>query len=555
MLSYPAVASLLVACYTLTVRQAQAKEGEDSTRISLANGHLLLVRSSGAEEARDGEYCSKWQGCQANLHCDLDYGGFGTFGLGKCRLSTVGGIDCGVGLNQCSSPAKCTEGVGGRLCRVELQVGGDCRDLRRTRCASGLQCRGTVDERRCEKPLSKGHRCDGGHRYCAKGLICRLHIDSFRCVTVVGINVNCADSFTGCSAGLQCFKFPNGRRCRPALNKGKTCNPPVFLCMPGLTCVNSRCQGVVGEFGNCSDPFMICMKGLQCSGPKNNRRCTRLSKKSGCTLPHTGGDWSASPSDSSKTENPKSEKCAGSKRGSKGCINVNSGDSYSTLPLASASASTSKSPSASASPSTTKAALASVSASPSALASQSPSPSTYMRYPSQVQSGLPARGQSCILPERKCAAGLICLGDGAKARCNIVLGDDGDCQGSFVLCKNGLNCIGPDNRRRCRRAQRKGKGCNAEYLYCLDELKCIPWGNTRRCVALIGLNSLCGGGFTLCEAGLKCTSTANGKRCTRDKQISSSIALPGKGEKCKMPERWCRTLHMCLGPSSNSKCY
>lgn len=378
------------------------------------------------------------------------------------------------------------------VCRAQIPVGSVCNDAATSICAPPLQCRGE-GIKRCELPLTVGQRCDGERRFCGTGMTCVEYGGARRCMRTLSEGGTCGNAVDMCPSGTMCVKRGGKTSCQKAGGKGAKCKLPDNVCMRGNACVKGSCLAVVGPYASCGDGTTICMDGLECKGAGSTKRCVR---------------------------------------------SFNTCSSKSGLTGAAVTVVTAKPIVKSAAKPVPK---------PEAVAATSSAP---------LAPKLPGRGELCNAREKGCAAGHVCLGIGNKSKCFLVQKEYGTCTGDHVMCKKGWDCRGPPTSRICIQTVDLGKGCDEAYFFCKPSMQCISWGKQRRCVKFIGLNGKCDHTFELCDAGLTCKASpgSTGKRCVVSKPPLPDAQLPGTDTKCKQPEGWCKSTHVCVGPSELKKC-
>jgi len=246
-----------------------------------------------------GSLCSFWKKCPSNLKCVLWGSGLG---LGVCKRPVPPGYPCD-SLYTCSDGAECIN----KRCFIKLPVGGNCRDVRITKCQYGSQCVNNI----CIRDGWYGAKCDGKYLACRKGLICakghcRIHLKKgsrcgssgsvcqtgtscvryhgeLRCIGVMQYGGKCEGTFITCDKGMWCIGPIGKRKCVVKKGKGYACDSPYRVCKPELSCLKwsgiLRCIGSMGVAGSCEQTFMACQSGLQCVGPKGHRQCHPVSEK------------------------------------------------------------------------------------------------------------------------------------------------------------------------------------------------------------------------------------------------------------------------------------
>lgn len=378
-------------------------------------------------------------------------------------------------------------------CKASLPVGALCNDVTTSVCTPPLQCRGE-GTKRCELPLAVGHRCDGERRFCGGGMACVEHGGTRRCMRTLGVNSMCEYAIAMCPSGTMCVKKGGKSTCLPAKAKGDACKPPDAVCMRGNACVGGKCLAVVGPYATCGDGTSICTDGLECKGSAGMKRCVRAVN----TCAKVAGASVTKPTAATKPA---------------------------AVPVAKAAA-------------------------------KPVVKSTVAPKPTKHPSGLPSRGEKCNVRAGGCAPGHVCLGIGAQATCFLVQKEYGTCTGNHVMCKQGWDCRGPPTSRICIQTVGIGKGCDEAYFFCKPSLQCIAWGKQRRCVKFVGINGSCTDPFELCDAGLGCKAVTGTKerKCVVDKPTLPDAKLPGADSKCKQPEGWCKSSHVCVGPTELAKC-
>lgn len=510
---------------------------------------------------REGELCNQWTRCLSPFICDLSYAALGALRVGRCRhpTATEGG-PCGIQGQTCTSSSVCESGY----CRSRLPVGSICAgDIRKSNCLSPLQCRGPLVARRCEKPLSLGHRCDGEYQYCAENLQCVKYGETSRCAQIVDIGGKCGDVMQVCRGSSRCITENGSSKCRAALSKGQTCNPPNAICGAGLVCASGKCKSLVTMYASCADEFTLCADGLECKGAGGARHCVRSTTSCSAIKPEATklpmANQSAAPSppplptrgelcgasscapghiclgngpfarcyfvqqaygfctgehvvceDGWDCRGPPTSKiCVQSVGLGKGCDNAYffCAPELECIPWGSQNRCAKFLPSGTACGTPFELCDSGYKCKDSTNGKK-----CLIDKPTLPDNKLPGANSKCMEPQRWCKSKHVCVGPDSDTKCLGALQEGQSCEVPDRVCVSGTACRGQNGSRRCRRAMIRGKGCDQREYVCEKNLTCMLWGSAMRCVAFRQKGQDCSGSHALCGPGLSCTSDGSGNR-------------------------------------------
>ncbi len=515
---------------------------------------------------REGELCNQWTPCLSPFVCELSYAAFGSLGVGRCRYpTTTDSSTCNAQGQGCSSPSVCEAGY----CRARLPVGSKCTvESGKSNCLPPLECRGSGMARRCEMPLSLGHRCDGEFQFCGNNLQCVKYGDVSRCAQVVNIGGTCGDAMQVCKGTSRCVTEANQSKCRATLNKGQTCNPPNAICDSGLVCAAGKCKSLVNMYASCADNSTLCADGLECKGVGGARHCVRstttcstnnnqpqstkqptatttaapsppplptrgeLCGFSSCALGHIclgngplarcyyvqqaygfcTGEHVVCEDGWDCRGPPTSKICVQSVGMGKGCDNAYffCAPELECIPWGQQNRCAKFVPPNNACGDTFELCDSGYKCKDSGNGKK-----CLVDKPAIPDSQLPGANSKCLEPQRWCKSKHVCVGPDQETKCLGALNEGQSCEASNQVCVSGTACRGEKGSRRCRRAMIRGKGCDQREYVCEKNLTCMLWGSAMRCVAFRNADQDCSGSHSLCGPGLSCTpdTTGGGRTC------------------------------------------